>query len=482
MSRQDPKESGPKASENRAEPRTDDTNYVEAANGSPRPEAEAAAKEEGGRIPAEALASALLTQPDSPPRETLGSSDDGPPAVPHPVRNAPESSSGDWSAAQSVKASALSAAPRPQRRFRQNEVLGGKYRLEKSIARGGMGWIFLATQLPLGRKVAVKVVIPQSGDSDFRQRFLLEASTCAKLSHPNIVTIHDYGQTDRGDVFMAMEYLPGRSLARTLTDKKRLNPDRASRIVLQVARALRVAHRAGVVHRDLKPSNVMLLPDSESSGDQDVVKVVDFGLAKIFESAQRAAAVQITQTGVMLGSPRYMSPEQIRNRDVDPRTDIYSLGALYYVMLTGRPPFDGDNATEILAQHLRDPAPALEIGEDDFHKAIGAIVQRCLQKNPDDRYPTIDALLADLARAFQHLMDASGRPVDALTGSLSAVWSTPSTPEAVSTVDRSREEKVSKTTGPASSATFNPARAWWMAAFVLFGVVGVLGWWALTLD
>ncbi|MEL7370301.1 MAG: protein kinase [Myxococcota bacterium] len=493
MSRQDPKDSSPKTQASEGSARGASGGWPVAV-GSDQP---------SPSIPADAIAAALisaqpssdqplnegtsaeardevtgsavpptLAAPSSPP-DSLPASPDLPSASPEAVLSSSSKSSASWpSIAAPAKASALSAARRTQRRFRQHEVLGGKYRLEKSIARGGMGWIFLATQLPLGRQVAIKVVIPQPGDGDFRQRFLLEASTCAKLSHPNIVTIHDYGQTEDGDVFMAMEYLDGRSLARTLAEQKRLSPDRASRIVLQVARALRVAHRAGVVHRDLKPSNVMLLPDNETESGQDRVKVVDFGLAKIFEGAQRIASMQITQSGVMLGSPRYMSPEQIRNRDVDPRTDIYSLGALYYVMLAGKPPFDGDNATDILAQHLRDPVPSLDLGDDDFHHAINAIVQRCLKKRVEDRYPTIDALLSDLSLLFQRLPDSSGLAVDTLTGSMNADWASlaaSAAPEA-------------ETAGPGPAATSSAARAWWTAAFVLFGVVGVLGWWAFSLD
>ncbi|MEO1335602.1 MAG: hypothetical protein AAFV29_08150, partial [Myxococcota bacterium] len=166
------------------------------------------------------------------------------------------------------------------------------------------------------------------------------------------------------------------------------------------------------------------------------------------------------------------SPEQIRNRDVDPRTDIYSLGALYYVMLAGKPPFDGDNASDILAQHLRDPVPSLDLGDDDFHHAINAIVQRCLKKRVEDRYPTIDALLSDLSLLFQRLPDSSGLAVDTLTGSMNADWASlaaSAAPEA-------------ETAGPGPAATSSAARAWWTAAFVLFGVVGVLGWWAFSLD
>jgi len=211
------------------------------------------------------------------------------------------------------------AAQPQQRRFRYHETLAGKYRLEKSLARGGMGWVFLATQLPLGRQVAVKVLTPGQHDAQFRQRFLLEASTCAKLQHPNIVTIHDYGESERGDLFMAMEYLNGSSLSYLLARTGSLPVDRVLRIALQVTRALRVAHKAGVVHRDLKPANIMLLNHDDDT--RDFVKVVDFGLAKLFQD-KSDGGIDLTKAGTMLGSPRYMAPEQIRNDEVDPRTDI----------------------------------------------------------------------------------------------------------------------------------------------------------------
>ena len=310
-------------------------------------------------------------------------------------------------ASSSARASSADAGAPPLRRFRYHETLAGKYRLEKSLARGGMGWVFLATQLPLGRQVAVKVLTCGQQDAAFRQRFLLEASTCAKLQHPNIVTIHDYGESERGDLFMAMEYLAGSSLSYLLAKSGRLPVSRALRITLQVARALRVAHKAGVVHRDLKPANIMLLEHDDDA--QDFVKVVDFGLAKLFEGGPQGGAIELTRAGTMLGSPRYMAPEQIRNRDIDPRTDIYSLGVILFYMLTGRPPFMGDNATDILAQHLRDPVPPMAevAGDLEVPHELEEVVRRCLGKDAADRYPTVDALIADLKAVHSHAAEGT---------------------------------------------------------------------------
>ncbi|MEL6186946.1 MAG: serine/threonine-protein kinase, partial [Myxococcota bacterium] len=152
------------------------------------------------------------------------------------------------------------ASGRPSRSL-QGKIIAGKYRIEELVAQGGIGQVYLSTQLPLGRKVAVKVVLRQPGDGEFRKRFLLEASVCARLAHNNIVVCYDYGETFDGDLFMAMEYLGRRSLAAVLREERRLAPLRACRIALQIAKALRVAHRAGIIHRDLNASNVMLVAD-----------------------------------------------------------------------------------------------------------------------------------------------------------------------------------------------------------------------------
>ncbi len=375
------------------------------------------------------------------------------------------------------------------RRFKHSEILGGKYRLERSLARGGMGWVYLATQLPLGRRVAVKVVMPQVGDQTFRQRFLLEASICAKLSHPNIVTIYDFGQTKEGDVYMAMEYLQGRSLARTMVQERRLDPDRASRLVFQIARALRAAHRAGVVHRDLKPANVMLLPDSDEGDRFERVKVVDFGLAKLYESPN---SPELTRAGMMLGSPRYMSPEQIRNRGVDPRTDIYSLGIIFYLMLTGRPPFDGESSNEILTQHLRDPVPPMHLGTTGVVVELESIIRRCLEKRPEDRFQTIDELLTELKLAYRQIGDHSGTDIDLRSAPVSA--SQASAAHALSmpigggmVADSSSSRPIPDNTEHRFSTAIVDGAAgrgqlWWAVALVLTSVIGTLVFWALILE
>jgi serine/threonine protein kinase len=302
---------------------------------------------------------------------------------------------------------------------RAGEVLAQRYVIKHLIARGGMGRVYLATQVPLGRDVAVKCLIPRTNDREFRQRFFLEASTCARLTHRHIVTVYDYGETESGELYMAMEYLRGEPLSLVLAKAGRLGPTRAAHVALQIARALRAAHRRGVVHRDLKPGNVMLVEDDDQL-TRDFVKVLDFGLVKVFEAEQAGADTSdLTRAGMWLGSPRYMAPEQIRCADVDPRTDLYALGAITFHMLAGRPPFTGNSSAEIFGQHLRDPVPSIRaLAGVDVPPELERIVRRCLEKAPDQRYPSLDELITELHATLSALVGSgASRAATDLTAS-----------------------------------------------------------------
>jgi serine/threonine-protein kinase len=297
-------------------------------------------------------------------------------------------------------------------------LLTERYRLERLIAKGGMGRVYLATQLPLGRQVALKHLVRPSVNHDFHRRFFLEASVLARLSHPNIVVVHDYGEAPDGSLFMAMEYLDGVTLLDTLRRQKRFSPMRACYVAAQVCRALRAAHRQGVAHRDLKPGNVMLLHDAEEGrAGQEIVKVLDFGLVKVFQDHEETAEEnEMTHAEVMLGSPRYMAPEQIQCQKVDARADVYSLGVVLFAMLVGRPPFVG-TTLEILNQHLEAPVPGLnqltqevkgfDVLPSEVEPLFNKIIQRCMAKAPNDRYPSMDQLLLDLRTAYRLLADDS---------------------------------------------------------------------------
>jgi eukaryotic-like serine/threonine-protein kinase len=275
-------------------------------------------------------------------------------------------------------------------------VLADRVRVERAIARGGMGKVYYGEQVGMRRPCAIKILDPRlAGGADtmeFARRFLLEASTAAKLTHPNVVTIFDYGETADGACFIAMEYLEGRSVSEELKKQGRVAPERAIHIAKQVCRALREAHAIGVVHRDMKPGNVFLVKQDD---DDDFVKVLDFGLVK---ETSPSDSQDHTQIGQIMGSPRYMAPEQVQGKTVDSRTDIYSLGVMLYAMLSGKPPFD--KATELatmMAQVSDVPPPLASVAPDlVLPPGLDAVVMKCLAKNPDDRFSSMEELITAL--------------------------------------------------------------------------------------
>jgi eukaryotic-like serine/threonine-protein kinase len=282
-------------------------------------------------------------------------------------------------------------------------ILNERFKILEALGSGGMGRVYKAIQAPLDRPVALKVLNPQYGqekDPGFQRRFFFEASVTAKLRHPNTVTVIDYGKTEDGIFFIAMEYLEGQTLSQLLTQVGPLPWPRALNIAQQIARSLREAHKIGLIHRDLKPANVMIL---NQETDHDVVKVLDFGLVKSFmpDSGQFPADVSLTQAGVILGSPQYMAPEQARNIS-DPRSDVYSLGVVLYQILLGRPPFHADQGIDIIVKHINEPPPAFAAVWPDhaIPPEVEALVMKCLAKRPADRFDSMDAVLESIRRAM----------------------------------------------------------------------------------
>lgn len=268
-------------------------------------------------------------------------------------------------------------------------VINDRFRITALIARGGMGKVYRAEQTLLGREIALKILTPNySGESDpeFHKRFFLEASTCSKLKHPNTVTIFDYGRTDDDIYYIAMELLEGRTLHRALREDGPFSSERAMHIARQICRSLREAHGLNVIHRDLKPANIFLVRHGDES---DFVKVLDFGLVKELDDGE-----DLTQTGLFMGSPKYMSPEQIRGEDVDGRADVYALGVILYEMLSGAVPFDGPRSMDILLAHVQAPPPPLRAPEAPL--AVIEIVMKALAKRPEQRFASMDELLGAL--------------------------------------------------------------------------------------
>jgi len=279
-------------------------------------------------------------------------------------------------------------------------TLNNRFSITEAIGIGGMGKVYRAMQAPLDRVVALKVLnpsFPSTKDPGFQQRFLREASLTSKLRHPNTVTVIDYGQTEDGIYYIAMEYLEGRTLQQVLAQTGPLSWSRVIAIVQQVCRSLREAHSIGIVHRDLKPANIMLLNEA----DQDLVKVLDFGLVKsIGEGEAETVSPEITQSGTFLGSPQYMAPEQARNV-ADARSDIYSLGVVMYQMLQGRPPFIARDHLELIFSHCKEPPPPFNSLRPHIPVPadIEAVTMRCLEKDPARRYQSMDELLEALRSA-----------------------------------------------------------------------------------
>jgi len=285
------------------------------------------------------------------------------------------------------------SAPSTRRDPFVGETLAGKYRVVRPIARGGMGRVYEAIQEPLERKVAFKILdlAEHAGQKDFEARFFLEAAACAKLQHPNTVVVFDYGKLEGEPVFfIAMELLSGETLQQVFDREAPIDPARLHHVGLQIAASIGEAHELGMVHRDVKPGNIML---TKRGKDTDFVKVLDFGLVKLEDEGN------LTQSGALLGTPRYMSPEQISSSDVGPPSDIYSLGAILYHGLTGRPPFDSDSKFVLLASHINvEPPKIRELQpETPASDALIAVVERCLQKEPEARFGSMEALAEALA-------------------------------------------------------------------------------------
>lgn len=261
--------------------------------------------------------------------------------------------------------------------------IGGRYRIIQRLGGGGMGVVYQAEDMLLGRDVAIKVLRAHLAEDDaFRRRFQREGRSAAGLSHPNIVQVYDVGETPEGVPYMVMEYVEGPTLDKVLRQNGPLPEARAVEVAIQVASALAEAHRRGVVHRDVKPLNILVRPDG-------TVKVADFGIARASTGAT------LVNTGTIVGSAHYVSPEQARGGYVDEKTDVYSLGIVLYEMLTGRTPFQGDTAVAVALKHLQDEVPAPS-GLAAVSRRLEAVVLRALEKDPGRRYPSANALLADL--------------------------------------------------------------------------------------
>lgn len=290
------------------------------------------------------------------------------------------------------------------------KILGNRYRLIEAIGEGGMALVYKAECSLLCRTVAIKILRPQyANDAEFVERFRREARSAASLSHPNVVNIYDVGQ-ENGIDYIVMEYIPGENLKNIIKKEAPFSVRKALNYTRQIAEALNHAHQRNIIHRDIKPHNILVTPDGQ-------VKVTDFGIARAI------SASSFTQTGIVVGSVQYSSPEQVKAGLVGPQSDIYSLGCVFYELLTGTVPFKGDTSISIAMQHLHEKVVPVREIRPDVPVMVEQIINKAMAKDPTQRYPSALAMLRDIMIAESKLNQEIESEEDLPT----QVWSTAAT-------------------------------------------------------
>lgn len=313
----------------------------------------------------------------------------------------------------------------------------GNYHLDQILGRGGMGTVYSGEHVYIGKKVAVKVLHPQFAKyEDAVRRFLREARAASSINHPNIVDVTDFGPMPDGGVYFVMESLTGTSLEDLIDRKGALPLHRGINVANQMALALAAAHETGIIHRDLKPDNIMLIRKPgrrdlvrkvdgggssqlvvEREADYDFVKILDFGIAKVLGPEESPPSK--TLAGAVFGTPEYMSPEAARGKEVDYRADIYSLGVILFDMICGRPPFEATAAADVLAMQIRDdpPSPREIAPQYEITQEVEDLILRCMQKDPIDRYQSMDELREDLQQSYGSVEFKRHKPPEGKAGS-----------------------------------------------------------------
>jgi serine/threonine-protein kinase len=333
------------------------------------------------------------------------------------------------------------------------KTYGGRYQVIERVGLGGMAEVYRARDELLGREVAVKVLNDKlSSDKSFVERFRREAQAAANLSHPNIVSLYDYG-SDEGANFIVMELIDGRGLERIISEEGPLLPERAAEMASDVARALERAHATGLVHRDIKPSNIMITSYGQT-------KVTDFGIARAIGDGEQT----MTQTGMVIGTASYLSPEQAQGNPVDARSDVYALGCVLYEMLTGAPPFKGETPLSIAYKHVREDAEKPSMVNPDVPAALDAIVMKALAKNPDNRYQSAREMRDDLQRFV------AGEKVHATPLLAGTTTVAPAASSGTQVIHREEEEWVD------DEPEKNRAGIYVVAALLILGVFALLAY------
>ncbi len=362
-------------------------------------------------------------------------------------------------------------------------ILTGKYRIDARLNEGGMGTVYRGTHVLMEKTVAIKVLRASlAADEKIVARLSREARAASRISHPNAISVTDFGEDESGHVFLVMEFLSGKTLKQVIREEGPLPLQRVVDITRQIGDALNAAHSQGVVHRDLKSDNIMLL--DTVSGDH--AKVLDFGIAKINEP-DGPVDTNLTAPNLVIGTPQYMSPEQCsQDCEIDARSDIYSLGVIMFEMFVGHVPFSGDSPTMVMMKHLQEPVPSVLEERDDLPAAVGRVVARAMAKLPANRYQNVSELVEDLTIASNMTIY---RPAPAVTNT--SPVATTDDPDEV-TVVRVREEPMQSGRRPAvtvpvgaamppppAASGFNPLKVLIPAAvalLVVFGLFYVFNW------
>ncbi len=292
--------------------------------------------------------------------------------------------------------------PFPELRALKGTVIDGRYKIGDLLGTGGMGAVYEALQLRLDRRVAIKILNPvYMHREDYVARFLREAKAASKIRHANVVQMMDFGELPNGSVYSVMEFLEGRDLAEVLQKETRIAWPRARALMLQIARGLRAAHEQGVIHRDIKPANLFLVMRQDDEGGQrEVLKILDFGIARVqSQPSQNTSA--LTGTAELLGTPSYMAPELARGRSANPRSECYSVGVVAYRMLSGRLPFEGETAFDVLFRSATEQPTPLRAHDPTIPEAIDQLIMRMIAREPEHRFDQ----MVDLVRAITAVDD-----------------------------------------------------------------------------
>jgi serine/threonine protein kinase len=344
------------------------------------------------------------------------------------------------------------------------KMVAGKFKIEKLLGQGGMGKVYLALNVALDQKVVLKVLLPEYGqDPDTVKRFQHEGRAASRLRHPNVIQVMDFGAMEDGTLYMAMEFLPGKDLAHLIQNEFPLGDRRIARIASQILAALTEAHAQNIIHRDLKPENVMI---EQRRGDPDFVKVLDFGIAKITD-----AKTKLTAAGLVCGTPEYMSPEQAKGADLDPRSDLYSVGVIIYQMVTGLLPFESDTPVGFLMKHLTEPPmpPSQRQPEVEVPAELEAFIMKALSKNADDRFASAEEMRDALLAAVP---DAASAPVRTASGASIPRPATPAAPTAKAAPSAAKAKTAASEPLPAKSGSKAGLIAAAVALVVIAGGAG----------